>query len=59
MSRPRHITNEAIYEAAHEPIIQHGPDSLTFQTLSRATGRVPAALVLCSRGSYKLPSKNP
>lgn len=45
MSRPQRVTNEAIYEAAHEIIMQHGPDSLTFQTLSKATGLVPAALV--------------
>src|SRR5689334_399906 len=45
MSRPRRITNEAIYEAAHEIIMQHGPDKLTFQTLSDSTGLVPAALV--------------
>ena len=45
MSRPQRVTNEAIYEAAHEIIMQHGPDKLTFQTLSKATGLVPAALV--------------
>ncbi len=45
MSRPQRVANKAIYEAAHEIIMQHGSDSLTFQTLSRATGLVPAALV--------------
>lgn len=45
MSRPRRITNEAIYEAAHNIIMQYGPDKLTFQTLSDSTGLVPAALV--------------
>ncbi|HEX6258568.1 MAG TPA: helix-turn-helix domain-containing protein [Candidatus Saccharimonadales bacterium] len=45
MSRPQRVTNEAIYEAAHEIIMQHGPASLTFQTLGKATGLVPAALV--------------
>ena len=45
MSRPQRVTNGAIYEAAHEIIMQQGPDGLTFQTLSKATGLVPAALV--------------
>lgn len=45
MSRPQRVTNEAIYIAAHEIIMQHGPNGLTFQTLSKATGLVPAALV--------------
>lgn len=45
MSRPRRITNDAIYKAAHEIIMQYGPDKLTFQTLSARTGLVPAALV--------------
>ena len=45
MSRPRRITNEAIYEAAHEIIMQYGPERLTFQSLSDSTGLVPAALV--------------
>lgn len=45
MSRPQRVTNETIYEAAHEIIMQHGPDSLTFQTLGKTTGLVPAALV--------------
>ena len=45
MSRPRRVTNESIYEAAHEIIMQYGPDKLTFQTLSDRTGLVPAALV--------------
>src|SRR5687768_85982 len=45
MSRPQRVTNEAIYEAAHEIIMQHGPNGLTFQKLGEVTGLVPAALV--------------
>lgn len=45
MSRPRRVTNEMIYEAAHKLIMQYGPNSLTFQKLGEVTGLVPAALV--------------
>ncbi|HSD56302.1 MAG TPA: helix-turn-helix domain-containing protein [Candidatus Saccharimonadales bacterium] len=34
-----------ICKAAHDIIMQHGPRSLTFQSLGEATGLVPAALV--------------
>lgn len=54
MSRPRRITNEAIYEAAHEIIMEHGLDSLTFQALSDAAGLVPAALVRRFKSKQRL-----
>ena len=54
MSRPQRVSNETIYEAAHEIIMQHGPDSLTFQTLSKATGLVPAALVRRFKSKHQL-----
>jgi AcrR family transcriptional regulator len=54
MSRPRRVTNDVICKAAHDIIMQHGPRSLTFQSLSEATGLVPAALVRRFRTKQQL-----
>jgi len=54
MSRPRRVANDVVYKAAHDIIMQHGPRSLTFQSLGDATGLVPAALVRRFRTKQQL-----
>ncbi len=45
MARPKTLSDLEILDAANRLLHQHGPDSLTFESLGRACGLSPATLV--------------
>ncbi len=45
MPRPRLVSDQTIITAAYELLMEQGPRSLTFESLAKRVGLVPAALV--------------
>jgi AcrR family transcriptional regulator len=45
MVRPRSVSDQTIIKEAYELLMEHGPSSLTFESLSARVGLVPGALV--------------
>jgi len=45
MSRPRLVSDQTIITAAYDLLMEEGPRSLTFESLAKRVGLVPAALV--------------
>lgn len=45
MARPRLISDQTIIAAAYDLLMEQGPSSLTFDSLAKRVGLVPAALV--------------
>jgi len=45
MARPRSVSDQTIIAAAYDLLMEQGPRSLTFESLAKRVGLVPAALV--------------
>jgi len=45
MARPRRVSDQTIIAAAYDLLMEQGPRSLTFESLAKRVGLVPAALV--------------
>ncbi len=54
MSRPRSISDQTIIAEAYKLLMDHGPSSLTFESLGTRVGLVPAALVRRFKSKQRL-----